>query len=277
MLHKDSLEEFLEWMKKAGYKPGSIATYRSVLSSFLDIPDVMKKLSDSKLAPKTRHTHFSVLRSYADWSKDEILLDQLKGFRRRLPSARRKTPRPPLSPKHLVAVRESLNFDKPVDLVIGLMATRGFRVGDVVRLRREEVETGVVTKTLSYEAKKGQRLEWGTGLFWEPLETLWNLAEAGDPWEQVADVIAKGDDAETRRVNARWQVEHRCKQIGEQLGIPLYPHRLRRTIALNYLEAVSGDITKLMKWMGWQNIATAYTYVDHVDRGELEDFEDKMK
>ena len=277
MITAETLENFLGWLNQSGYKSGTVTTYRSILNSFVGTDDPIKLISSSKLAPKTRHTHYSVLRSYATWAKDEILSGQLMGFRRRLPSARRKTPRPPLSPKELGAVRESVNFDKPVDLVIGMMATRGFRVGDVVRLRREEIKEAVTTNVLAYEAKKGQRLEWGTGLFWQPLERLWELAEAGEPWEQVADVIASGDDAERRRVNARWQIEWRCKQIGEQLGIKLYPHRLRRTIALNYLEAVSGDITKLMKWMGWQNIATAYTYVDHVDRGELEDFEDKMK
>jgi integrase len=52
----------------------------------------------------------------------------------------------------------------------------------------------------------------------------------------------------------------------------VYPHRLRRTYATEYLRSMAGDpeaVVKLMQHMGWSNIATAMEYVNHQRGAEL--------
>lgn len=266
---------FGSWLQEAAYNPRTISVYLSTLRKVASFPIPFHALLDSKAAPNTLHLRYAVLNTYAKWKKDQQLLDQLAQFRRRIPSARRVKPRPPMTHAELERVMQALDWEKPVDLVIMLMALRGFRVGDVLRLQRDQIKEALETGTLAYVAKKGQRQEWGTGLFVEPLETLFHIGDRGEePWESVADIIARGDD---RHQAARWQVEYRCRQLGKELKMNIYPHRLRRTRATFYLEAVNGDVTKLTKWMGWQNVTTAYGYVDHADRDDLEGFEKKMK
>lgn len=262
------------WLKESSYTPNTVAVYLSTLRKLSSFSIPFQGLLDKTASPNTLHLRFSVLKTYAKWKKDTELLEQLTNFRRRLPAARRVAPRPPLTGDELERLIRALDWSSGVDLVIMLMAVRGFRVGDVLRLKREEIKTALETGTLAYVAKKGQRQEWGTGLFAEPLETLFHLCDRREePWVIVADALATGED---RQNAARWNVEHRCRELRKKLKMNIYPHRLRRTRAMMYLEAVGGDVTKLTKWMGWQNVTTAYGYVDYVNREDLEQYEKQM-
>ena len=69
-------------------------------------------------------------------------------------------------------------------------------------------------------------------------------------------------------------VERNLVRLGVRAGIyDLYPHRLRRTYAVQYLRALKGDpeaLMKLTQHMQWASMATAMEYVDHARGDELD-------
>lgn len=72
---------------------------------------------------------------------------------------------------------------------------------------------------------------------------------------------------------ARLNVERVFSRLGEEIGLEagaVTPHRLRRTYAVNFLQAVDGDVVKLKDHMGWASLQTAMRYVDHSQREELD-------
>ena len=50
----------------------------------------------------------------------------------------------------------------------------------------------------------------------------------------------------------------------------MYPHRLRRTVAVMFLQKANNDLPKLCAFMGWRDLSTAMQYVDYA---KLEDIE----
>ena len=59
-------------------------------------------------------------------------------------------------------------------------------------------------------------------------------------------------------------VEKRISQLGDKIGIELYPHLFRHTTATNFLSN-GGDITAVQKLLGHSNLSTTMIYTDVAD------------
>ena len=261
---QSDLDGFSAWITRRGREPGTAEVYVSnVRLAFEHEDGFLGRLQDRSLSPKTRHLAMAALRSYARYSEDMKLLRELEDMK--LPPARRVRPKLPLSHDVWAELREAIDDDEkltePMRAVLGLLAVRGFRVGDALRLTRREVQESLKSKVLNYEAKRHERIEWGIKLFKRYLEIL--LAESG--WKTVTDLISP----RSRSVkSARKNVYRAIKRVAERVGIDfthLHPHILRRTVAVNFLEKV-GDVNSMRDWMAWRSMNTAMQYVDHSQR-----------
>lgn len=234
-----------------------------------------------ELAPRTLRHVLAAARHWAQFQEDDKLEKALKKLR--LPPARRKTAKVPLTRAEWHALIDAIDqatLQPGVQVALGVMIMRGLRVGDVLRLKRGEVAQALASGTLSYEGKGRRRLEF------KVLKTykrwLQQIEQLGRDrsWKRVEDLVAVNGSAAGRRTAAKKAIERALTHVGAQVGIlGLYPHRLRRTYAVMYLQQLQGDpeaIMKLTQHMQWASMATALEYVDHARGAELDTVAEEM-
>lgn len=284
---RPTLAGFRAWLDEHGLAPGTCDEYVRDLHTAQNVNRRMQtglvtRLRDDALAPKTRRRTLAAGRRWADYTRDEDLRETLKKIR--LPPARRKSAKVPLAREQLFALIDELDkadvFAKPMRAVIGMMACRGLRCGDVLRLHADELAAARDTGVLAYEAKGRRRLEF------KVLKTyrrwLVMLGDAMGDNARVAELIAPGgiDNHRAQMKAAAKAVERALAKIAVAAGIfGLYPHRLRRTYAVEYLRSLKGDpeaIMKLTQHMQWASVATAMEYVDHARGDELNEAAERI-
>lgn len=278
-----SRDDFERHLQRLGLMQGTIDVYLSDLKQAERGEGFLARLLDDKLAPKTRRHILAAGRHYAHFTRDQDLQEQLRLVR--LPPARRRQQKIPMQREDLLqlvrAIRDPATpLAPPVRATLGLMACRGLRVGDVIRLERAQVVRALETGVLGYQAKGRRFLEFRILRAYR--EFLQILAQQGSTWETVGELLAPAgqSDRKRRRAAAAKVVERALTKLCADLRIwGVYPHRLRRTYAVQYLQASKGDpeaAVKLQQHMRWASIATALEYVDH-DRGaELDDAADRI-
>lgn len=274
--------DFREWLGEFGLAKGTIDIYVRDVELARTPAALLVRLRDDELAPKTRRRILASARRWAEYTENGKFKDQLK--RLRLPPSRRKGVRVPLSKEQLFALIDELPkaeyLTPTMRGVIGLMACRGFRCGDVLRLKRSEIDTARETGILSYVAKGNRRLEFK--LIKTYRRYLVQLADIPGDWNHVCELIAPGGNAtfDKRMRSAAKAVERGLSKLGIHAGITkLHPHRLRRTYAVEYLRAMSGDpeaMVKLVSHMRWASMATAMEYIDHQRGDELDLYAERI-
>lgn len=272
-----TFESFKQWLIARGRTPETASGYASdVMAAQLHPGGPLGRLRMRTLAPKTLRRTMASLRAYCKFTKDAVLLEQISDIR--LPPPARKLVKVPLTKEQWLAVVKEINaadyLSHPERAALGIMSVRGLRVGDVLRLERAKVVEAVRTGELSYKGKGSKWIICGTKAFSAYLE----LFAREDDWEYVCDLIsvsARGN----KMKSAGQQLSRALKTVGEHIGISrddMYPHRLRRTYATEFLAAVGGDLEKLRQAMKWSDIQTAAGYADHSRTKELENIGDNL-
>lgn len=272
------IDEFHKWLINRGRDPTTADVYVTHVTLAMEDADPIRgRLLNKSLSPNTRHLALAALRSWAKYTNDMALRETLDDIR--LPPARRVTVKKPLSRVELKRFIEAFDDqeDAPLKAVVGLMLKRGLRVGDVLRIRREEITNALRTNVLSFVAKGNKTLEFGvTRAFKDCLVILADQPKYG----RVKDLLSNSQGTEAQKLGAaKMNVRRYLKEIASDAGIDpteVYPHRLRRTVATYFLEKVGGDLTKLKAWLQWESIATAASYADYHTREELDEAGEKL-
>lgn len=249
-------------------------------------PD-LARLRSRALAPKTRRLISSALRSYARFvSKEDPELgasimssiDEVKlpaAVRQKIPTA---LPRPAFDA--LRSSIDSIDLREPLRAVLGIMACRGIRRGDVLRMKRQEIAEALRTGALNYEAKGGRRLEFGVTKNWRRYLEALDEAFSGTKKQRVHELVAKSEAAaEKAVVRALERAAADCEgELAEHDLVPsdVHCHKLRHTYASMFYEACGRDPARLQAHMGWAAIATAMGYVHVSSRAELDDVAEEM-
>jgi integrase len=268
------IDGFGEWLLDHGLVPGTVKVYTGDVAIALSKGGLLARLRSDDLAPKTKRHILAAARHWCEYTGDVALTKALK--RLRLPPPRRKTAKVPLPRQSLFDLVDEIYradyLSRPMRGVLGMLATRGLRCGDVLRLRRDDLLRAKESGTLSYEAKGRKRIEYRLLKTWR--KSLVLLADHPGDWEQVDELVAPRASPAGRRAAAARAVERTLVRVGVHVGVlNLYPHRLRRTYAVEYLKALVGDpeaLMKLTQHMGWASMATAMEYVDHARGVELD-------
>lgn len=265
-----NLEAFRRWIVGRGRSPDTAALYSYHLAACAaDDHGITHRLVLGSLSPNTRHGIMAALRAWARYSKDTELAQNLADIR--LPTARRIKHKSPLSYEDwktaVTHLRRCRMTNDPLRQVLILLATRGFRSGDVLRMRRTELARALDTGKLVYVAKGDRRQEFSVEPIREPLERLLRHKD----WQHVRDLVTTSKNPKV----ARNKVYRASRRTAKKAGIlEMNPHRYRHTFATNFLNQIQGDpnaIVKLQKYMGWSNMATAAVYVDAVSQEHLDE------
>ena len=271
---REQLDGFVAWLRSRARGAGTIASYLAEAETAEGSPEGWKRrVLDENLAPKTRHRIRAAGRQWADFVNDPQLDKDLKAIK--LPVARRVTAKVPISHEQLFTVVDELAIatylEPAMRGALGIIACRGLRVGDVLRIRRDELMAAVETRVLAFEGKGKKRLEYTLDTAFRP--HVVTLAEIPGAWVRVEDLISPGSKPATRRKSAAKAIERALDAVAAKLTIRgMHPHRLRRTYAVEYLRQLTGDpeaVQKLKQQMNWESITTAMEYVDHARVAEL--------
>lgn len=270
-----NLDKFKVWLLERGRVEGTATTYITNLRSCAgNSRGLTYRLVSGALSPNTLRTNLAALRAWALFTEDAALTKRLGDTR--LPPARRVHTKMPLGMeairkliRHMQTspdLRDEKNGDAMRQVLL-IMAMRGFRSGDVLRLRRAEVLRALSTGKLVYEGKGRKRLEFAAEPIRAQLETLAQVKN----WERVRDLISHSRDPKVASVKV-WRT---ARRLAKQIGIEdMNPHRFRHTFATLYLERLRGDpnaIIKLQQFMGWESMGTAARYVDKVSQDHLDE------
>ena len=253
-----------------------------------------QRIRNRQLAPKYLRQIRSSFRAYARYLEragraDEArqLLDDIEDVR--LPPALRQTPQNPLPRAFYDELRAAIKASdqKPaMRAQLGIMANRGLRRGDVLRIQRKDVQNALKTGTLSFVAKGKKRLEFGVlptyagylelmeEAFERDREDAWRYEPATSVWELLSSSDEAAKIAVARSLRA---VASTCnlKKHGVTLA-DVRPHVLRRSYAQAFFEACGHDPMKLKDHMQWSDVSTAMSYLDHSQKKTLDEVAAKM-
>lgn len=274
-----NLERFKIWMLGRGRGEDTVRIYSSHLRKSAEDPKGLTHRLIGKLAPKTKRTNLAALAAWAKFSRDDELRAELEEIR--LPPSRRMTAKFPLAvadwKKYIQHLRTSKMpmRDYALRHVMVIIAIRGLRCSDALRIRKREINAAIASGKLVFEGKRGKRTEFAATPM---LDELRALSEIPGQWEFVREVVCPDSSMPAR--SAANRVWRRMKSEAKKVGIKgVYPHQLRRTYATHFLEQLQGDpraIIKLQKHMDWESMATAASYADAVDVGELDQVGGRM-
>ena len=271
-----SLDKFRAWLAARGRNEDTIELYVGNLKKCAADPKgLTHRLVGKALSPNSRRTNKAALAAWARFSKDSELRDLLDEIR--LPPARRVTAKVPHDLAewktfvgHLRTCplrRRDLSVDdEAMRQVLLIVAIRGLRVGDVMRIRRADVHKALDSGVLSYVGKGAKRHEISAAPIRDQLEALSKVGK----WDRMSDLISTG---KSRRCAHR-KVGRQLAAVAKKAGIKgVYPHRFRHTFATQFLEQLKGDpnaLVKLQQFMGWESVQTAARYVSHVSQEQLD-------
>lgn len=274
-----NLERFGTWMQGRGRGVDTVRIYASHLRRSADDPKGLTHRLIGRLAPKTKRTNLAALAAWAKFTKDDELRSELEEIQ--LPPARRVTVKLPLSVPDWKTFVTHLRTSKmptrdyALRHVMTIIAIRGLRCSDALRIRRHELRAALASGKLAFEGKRGKRTEFAVATMLR--EALAALGEIPGQWDDLRDLVCP--DAKNPR-SAAARVWRRMKSEAAKVKIKgLYPHQLRRTYATHFLAELHGDpqaIIKLQKHMDWESLATAASYADAVDTDELDQVGGKM-
>ena len=278
-----TVEDFQAWLTRRG-RERSAAQYGRVVRLYLDdSEDFEGKISNRRYSPNYRRHLAACLRSWAKFTKDNDLRDWLDELK--LPAAVPRDVREPFERDQWFAILDEIDgadyLNPPVKAVCLIVATRGIRVGDTVRLQRREIQQAIKTGILTFEAKGERRMRFSAAPVADYLRDLLDM-EWGNR-KRVRDLISpRSADGDKAQANAGNIVRDGFDQVAEAVGIPsedLYPHKFRHTYATHFLGELEGDpeaVIKLKEQMGWARLDTALNYLRRSRQGELDQVEQSL-
>lgn len=238
-------------------------------------------MTSSQYSPNYRWHLVCCIRVYAKYKGDTDLLSHLSDIR--LPAPVPKDVREPLDFDEWSEVREAIDeadyLSDAARNVCTLIALRGIRCGDVLRLTKQDIKVAVKSGILSFEGKGERWHKFNAEPLKAPLEELLAL-----PWKgkRVRNLVCPRSAEKYCQETAGRKIRRVFDRIAEDLDMDprdLYAHRFRHTYATYFLQEMKGDpeaIFKLQQQMGWAGLNTATNYLRRSRRKELDEVESRM-
>lgn len=267
-INPTNLGKFQNWLKGRGRGEGTARVYTNHLrKSSEDKGGVTNRLVAGRLSPNTRRANLAALAAWAKFARDDTLRAELDDIL--LPPARRVKAKIPLEHEawrtFIQHVKHTKASDEALRHVILIIAIRGIRCSDVLRMTRKDLKSAVSTKVLVFEGKGRKISRFAAGPILEHIQALAEMKH----WERVSDLVTRGSARA-----ALTRVERAVKRYAKAMDlVDVFPHRFRTTYATAFLRRLHGDpqaLIKLQRHMDWESIATAARYADAVDVDSLD-------
>lgn len=279
-----SLDAFQDHLAET-LSQNTAVTYAKALEQALrDYPDdLLGILRRHGIRHSTRQTYRAALRQWAEWTGDDHLLARVVSsqVRRELKAAvreqhgrqARRYRVEPFSEAEEEAIRRTLrewreHFDRAPDgalawrwPAISMMFALGLRAGaDLALLTKADVDAALrdgVELVIASKGDKDRALP--AVLVVDELKALRRLR--GGRWKVLAEVISPGAKSPVDAAYER--LRRMVKQLAAEAGLDpegVHPHRFRHSAAHRLYEA-TGDLVKVKRFLGHENIDTTLRYL----------------
>lgn len=275
------LDGFYAWLHKRG-RGRSADQYRRVVKLWLDGKDEFEaKMTSTSYSPNYRRHLIACVRVWAKYTGDGDLLVRLEDIKR--PAAIARDVREPFEFSDWFAIRNAIeNYPGITDAkrnVCALIALRGIRCGDVLRLAKRDVSQAVDAGVLAFESKGERWQKFNAAPLLPHLKGLMGCWHHG---QRVRNLVSPGSSEEHCQETAGRAIRRVFDEIADEIGMnpeDLYAHRFRHTYATYFLQEMAGDpeaIFKLQQQMGWARLDTASNYLRRSRQGELDAVEERL-
>lgn len=276
------LDGYRRWLVRRG-RSRSADQYCRVVGRWLnDKAGVQRLLTSGSHSPNYRRHLTACLRSWATYAHDGKMMAHLGDIKQPPPTP--ITAREPLSIEEWQEVRRAVtqsDLTRTTREVCNIVATRGIRCGDVLRLGYLEIQRAVNSGSMRYQSKGERWLTVNAEPIREHLEAL-----LGERWpsarSRVRNLVSPDATHDTAQDTAGRAIRRAFDRIAVAVGMEprdLYAHRFRHTYATRFLQHMEGDpeaVFKLQQQMGWARLETAAHYLRRDRRSELDDVEKRM-
>jgi len=201
-----------------------------------------------------------------------------------MPAAAAASVREPLTLEQWFEIREAIDeadwLSDAQRLVCSIIALRGIRCGDVLRLSKHEISQGLKTGILAFEGKGERRQQYSAEPMRSYLDGLLELRWTG---KRVRNLVSPKSDEDLCQETAGRQIRRAFDRIADELDMDradLYAHRFRHTYATHFLQQMTGDpeaLFKLQQQMGWAKLETAANYLRRGRRAELDEVDERLR
>ena len=276
-----TLDDFHDWLQRRG-RGRSANQYRKVVGRWLGDPEkVFAMMTSRRYSPNYRCHLIACTRAWARFTDDTELLKRLSDIKRPAPAP--QTAREPFDFDEWFAIRDEIDDAEYLTdakrNVCALIAMRGIRCGDVLRLTKRNMTRAVRTGTLAFEGK-GERWQNYSA---DPLQPyLEGLIDCRWPGKRVCNLVCPGSADEHAQESAGRAIRKAFDLVAVELEMEpedLYAHRFRHTYATYFLQEMAGDpeaVFKLQQQMGWAQLSAAANYLRRSRREELDGVESRL-
>ena len=171
------------------------------------------------------------------------------------------------------------NDDTAEGAVLVVMMASGLRIGDVLRLKRKQLEEGLKTGVINLERKGGRVVPHVV----EGIEDAWQkllkvFGRVPYPAQNVAELVCPDNPDPVAGSCAYQRVNRRLKRHGQNNGTAgrVHLHRMRRTIAIQALRETK-DIGAVQQLLGHASPVSTQHYLDEHRAQDVAALQRKLK
>jgi len=263
---QDILGDFIRWAAGQGVTDLDALTRPIIRRYVADVRERPNRKNGGHLASETQHTHASYVRAFLRFCADEGWLnpDAVRKFE--MPRIEKKVVQV-LTPAHFnlllkatdAAYQASLRFrDKAL---LSLMLDTGARAMEVCSLTRDVVFVSPKESYIRVEGKGRRQREIGIGK--RTTLALHRYLTQARPKSDLPYVFLSRD-GKMMTTNAIDRTLYRLRGVAGRehfAGIRVSAHTLRHSFAVHYMQQGSGDIYKLSRLLGHENVTTTERYL----------------
>lgn len=214
----------------------------------MDIRMYMAAMSESR-CESTTNTKMTVLRDFFNWLQNEeyIISNPTKKIK---PVKEPKKIRQPLTDEEIEIIRESLGNIRDKALFEFLLAT-GCRVDEIVKVKLNEIDWSNMTLKVIGKGNKERRV-----YFNDRAKII--LKKYLNTRGYKSEYLFCNSKGKHGKLGTRI-IQQDMARIGEEVGIHMYPHKMRHTFATRALNAgMPLEIVQIL--LGHENVGTTQIY-----------------
>lgn len=283
--------------KIGGCTDNTIKTYRTTYDGFfrevkkspiqVTADDVRKFLAIKELRDGSSKSYLNDIRrplsSFYTWMQDNELIT--KNPMRAVPRIKEpKVMRQAFSAEDIEKIRRAAQESKCTTMIVELLLSTGCRVGEIVKIRRDEIPEDLSRLLVHGKGQKDRYVYLNAKSKFALMDYL-QIRSDSNPyllpkglWKSGGshnkDWMSDPDRVDPREHTGTSTIGGRIRKLGKKAGVrDCHPHRFRRTCATMALRR-GMPLEQVSKMLGHESIATTQIYLD-LSETELERSHDK--
>jgi integrase/recombinase XerD len=263
---REVFDDFIGWAERGGMSDLSQLSRTAIRRYFRDVTERPNRKNGGNLASATQHTHAAYVRALLRWCADEGWLgdEVVRNFA--MPHVEKKVVQV-LTYRHFELLMHAADkgFMEALHTrdkaILSLMLDTGLRAMEVCSLRLDDVSISPQESFVRVHGKGRKQREVGLGK--QSKRAMRRYELNGRP-KSESPLFFLDRAGKTLTPNAIDRMLYRLRDVAGRKqfdGIRVSAHTLRHSFAVHYMQQGSGDIYKLSRLLGHENVSTTERYL----------------